>query len=1092
MKRVLVLLSLTLPLLAQLNTSAVSGVVTDDSGSAVPKASLTLVDSNTGATRKAESDDSGEFVFPQLAPGRYRVVATGTGFQTTQTEPFELGIAERVRVDVKLRLGQVSETVTITGAAAPLLEPETASLGQTVTRKAINDLPLNGRNYLTLGSLSPGVYPQIPAAQGPASFVSATTQRADRSILVGGQRESSTSYLYDGVEMRNPRIGDSSITPSLDAVQEFKIQRNFFQAEFGNSPGIINVASRGGSNEWHGSAYHFLRNNAMDARTFFARSVEPFRRNNFGFAVGGPVIKDRLFVFGNYEGFRQRLGITQRGLFPNQTQLTGNLAGGPDIFDPLTFDATTNTRQQFPGNVVPPSRINRISRNFFPFIPVTNNPVVEGVNLVGTPIQRLDDDQVNVRGDYRINDNHTLFARYSWQDAPLLPAALQPLAGRQVISRGRAAVAQLTSTLRPNVVNVFRAAYNYANLFGQQVTVDRDIAREIGITGVSTVERNWGVPTVGWVGFSGIGSDGLTQGNILHNYQLSNATTWIKSGHTFKFGYELRQSRNWLNSDNGPRGSFTFAPSWTAALDAAGNPRTGSGSPIADFLLGFPLNASGAVGSSATHFRFYTQNIFFQDDWKISKELTLNYGLRHEFVSPATPIEQERRNVYGFDFNTGRQLFPILGQVRDSIVGPDYRNFAPRLGLAYNPRWAQTWVFRAGVGTYFDQTQMNETQFITNGPPIFAQQNNNYTGRGLPPMQLGVNALPILSIPAIDNNYQTPQNIFLFAQEMDGRKPRNYMWTFSMQKSLGSKWMAEAAYVGSQGRRLSKRFNSDADATPGVLYRVTPGVRRFPRLAGMLYSSQAGWSEFHALNLKIDRRFDNGFSVLAAYTWAKSIDIDSGGSWGTPNLNPANFSLDVGPSDFNIAHRFVYSGLYDLPFGKGKRFGGNVGKAADAVIGGWQFNMIGVLQSGVQRMVQGPNATGIGFITQRADATGADPYSTFSLGGQQITPRQGFGDNNRGLYWINPQAFRQAAVGTFGNTGRNVITGPGFVNFDISMFKTFKFTERYTLRFQAEAFNAFNNVRFNPPDLNVASPTFGRILGALEGRRLQMALRFNF
>ena len=273
-------------------------------------------------------------------------------------------------------------------ATAPLLEQETASLGQVITRKAINDLPLNGRNYLTLGSLSPGVMPQLPSSTGPSSFIAATSQRSDRSLLVGGQRESSTSYLYDGVEMRNPRIGDSSITPSLDAVQEFKIQRNFFQAEFGNSPAIINVASRGGTNQFHGTAFHFLRNDAMDARNFFSPSVEPFKRNQYGAAGGGFIKKDKIFVYGNYEAFKQRLGQIQRGIYPTQTQLRGDFSGGPVIYDPLTFDPATNTRKPFAGNRIPDNRINSVSKAFFPYIPVTDSPVVNGANLIGTPVQK--------------------------------------------------------------------------------------------------------------------------------------------------------------------------------------------------------------------------------------------------------------------------------------------------------------------------------------------------------------------------------------------------------------------------------------------------------------------------------------------------------------------------------------------------------------------------------------------------------------------------------------------------------------------------------------------------------------------------------
>jgi len=1075
---------------AQVNTSTIAGVITDESGSAVPNAKVVATISSIGLQREVTSNENGEYVIPQIPPGVWNVTARANGFTTASIEKLTLNIAERAVINITLKLGAVTETVTVSGAAAPLLEQETASLGQVINRKTINDLPLNGRNYITLGALSPGVMPQIPASAGPASFVSGTTQRSDRSLLVGGNRESATSYLYDGVEMRNPRVGDSSITPSLDAVQEFKIQRNFFQAEFGNAPGIINVASRGGSNEIHGSVFWFLRNNAMDARNFFAPSVEPFKRNQAGAAGGGAIKKDKIFFFGNFEGFRQRLGVIQRGIFPRTRQLAGDFTEYNPIYDPLTFNAATNTRTPFAGNRVPSARINRVATNFFPYIPTVDAPAVNGANLQGTPVQRLDDDQVNLRGDWIINNKHSLFGRYSWQKAPLSPAALAPLAGRQVDSKGVSGVTQLTSSLTPTVVNVFRASYSYMNLFGKQVPVDKNIAQEIGITGVSTTPLNWGVPVVGWQGYSGIGSDGLTQGNVMHNYQLSNAMTWVKSSHTIKFGYDGRHSRFLLDSDNGPRGNFTFNASYTAGSDpATGNPMARTGDGVADFLLGYPTSMSGAVGTSLTHFRFNTHNLFVQDDWKITRELTLNYGLRYEFVGPAAAIKQDLGNVYGFDFNTGKQLFPTLGQIRNSIVSPDYKNFAPRFGFAYNPRWMPSVAIRAGAGIYFDQTQMNEVQFTTNGPPAYTQQNRNATGRGLPEFEFGRNTLPVVTIPPVNSNYVTPAGTNLFATELDGRKPRMYMWTMSLQKTFGGNWVTEAAYVGSQGRRLSKRYNSYANVTPGILYDVTPGVAtRYPQLIGMLYSSQAGMSQFHGLNLKAERRFASGFQLLFAHTWMKSIDTDSAGSWGTPNLNPANFQLDKGVSDFNIAHRTVASLVYELPFGKGKRFLGDIGRGADFVVGGWQFNTIASWQSGVPRIISSPNGTTLAFVSQRANFTGTDMYSSFN----GITPREDFGGSNTARYWLNPAAFSATAPLKFGTSGRNILQGPAWTNFDLSLFKNFDFTERYRLQFRAEAFNGFNNVQFNPPDQNVASPVFGTLQSAQRPRVMQVALRLSF
>ncbi len=1083
----MVLFSATLN--AQVNTSVIAGVVKDETGSVVPNAKVVATLTATGQQRESTTNDAGEYVIPQLSPGTYRVNVTASGFQVAVVQELSLNIAERAVLNISLHVGQVTEQLTVT-AATPLLEQETSSLSQVITQKTLTDLPLNGRNYLTLGSLSPGVMPQLPAGTGPASFIASTTQRSDRSLLVGGQRESSTSYLYDGVEMRNPRIGDSSITPSLDAVQEFKIQRNFFQAEFGNSPGIINVASRSGSNTFHGSLFEFLRNDAMDARNFFSSQTEPFKRNQYGASLGGFVKRDTIFLFGNFESFRQRLGVIQRGIYPTQQLLTGDFSGLPTIYDPLTFDPATNTRKPFAGNRIPLDRINAVSKNFFPYIPVTNSPVVNGANLTGTPVQSLDDDQFNIRGDWLISSKNSLFARYSWEKAPLSPASLVPFGGSLVDTEGRSVVAQLTSSLSPAIVNVARASYAYMSLFGKQVTVDKNIAQAIGITGVSTAPLNWGVPNVGWQGYSGIGSNGLTQGNVLHNYQLTDDITWIRGGHTIKAGYDIRQSRFLLDSDNGPRGSFTFNASYTAAVDTAtGNPVSGTGSGVADFLLGYPTNMSGAVGTSATHFTFWTHNLFVQDDWKINRELTLNYGLRYEYVGPPKPIDQELNHVYGFDFNTGKQLFPSLGQIRPSIVKPDYKNFAPRLGLAYNPAWASSFVFRGGIGIYYDQTQMNETQFITNGPPIFTQQNFNFTGRGVPDYQFGKNTLPVVVVPPVDANYVTPAGTNLFVEEIDGRKPRVYMWTASIQRSFRTNWLLEVAYAGSHGRRLSKRYNAYSNVTPGVLYDVTPGVAtRYPQLNQMLYSSLSGWSNFNGLNLKLERRYANGLQILMAHTWAKSIDNDSAGSFGSPNLNPANFQLDKGASDFDIRHRWVTSVLYELPFGRDKQFLSGIGRAADLVVGGWQLNAIPSWQTGVQRSVTAPNLTGISYVTQRADATGIAVGSTFN----GITPGEDFGGANPGRFWFNPAAFTATKPLKFGTSGRDIITSPSWWNTDLSVFKNFQIRENIRLQFRAEAFNAFNNVKFFPPDLNVVSPTFATLQSADRPRVMQLALRLSF
>ena len=560
-----------------------------------------------------------------------------------------------------------------------------------------------------------------------------------------------------------------------------------------------------------------------------------------------------------------------------------------------------------------------------------------------------------------------------------------------------------------------------------------------------------------------------------------------------KFGAEIRQSRLLLDSDNGARGSFGFNPTWTAALNSAsGLPAANSGNSVADYLLGYPTSGSGAVGTSLTHFTYYTTNLYVQDDWKVTPSLTLNAGFRYELVTPPTAIGSDIGHVSGFSFAYNAQLFPVLGQVKPSIIETDHKNFAPRLGLAYNPTWAKSITVRAGAGIYFDQTQLNEVQFTTNSPPTYSQQSFSYTGGGLPPSQLGVNVLPVTAPAPITRTYQTPPGTLLFEEETKAATPREYMWTASIQKSFATDWLLETAYVGSSGRHLSKRYNADSDTVPGVLYSAVPGTNRFSNLTGILYSSRSGKSNYHAFQTKLEKRFAQGWNILSAYTFSHSIDNDSGDASGTPNLNPSNFQLDRGSSAFDVRHRWVTSVLYELPFGKGKPLMGSASAWQNAVVGGWQVNFITTYSSGLSTSVAAPNLAGVVFIAQRANTNGINPGASFSLNGQTISPGNDFGGTNRGLYWINPNAFSSPGPLQLGTSGRNVITGPGMWNTDLSLFKQFRLHEAAALTLRGEFFNAFNNVRFDTPNLNTASPAFGTLVSAEPARIIQVALRLQF
>ena len=476
---------------------------------------------------------------------------------------------------------------------------------------------------------------------------------------------------------------------------------------------------------------------------------------------------------------------------------------------------------------------------------------------------------------------------------------------------------------------------------------------------MSSDPANWGIPGVGWNGgFSGIGSNGLTQGNRINNYELADSFSWVRGGHSLKFGAEVRQSRVFLDSDNGPRGTFHIR----SELDR--RDRSGHRQPyhrLGQLDRGFSARLSHQYERRGRHLAdaFSVLHKQFLRPGRLESHPLPEYQLwiALRVRKPARCARAESR--VRLQSLHGQQLFPILGQIRDSIVQPDRTNFAPRLGLAYNPTWAPSWTVRAGAGIYFDQTQMNETQFTTNSPPTFFQQNYNLTGAGVPLYQLGVNTLPVTPVPPITPAYQTPKGTNLFAIETNGKKPREYMWNFSLQKSFGSNWLVEGAYVGAQSRRLSKRYNLDAPVVPGNYYNVIPTVDPYPNLNGILYSSQAGKGNFNAMNLKLERRFASGFSLLASYSWSHSIDTDSGGSFGSPNLNPANFQVDKGSSDFDIRQRFVGSLIYELPFGKGKPFLSSTSSWVNQLVGGWQLNFIPTFQSGVNRSVTSPNLSTI-------------------------------------------------------------------------------------------------------------------------------------
>lgn len=1082
----------------QVGTSSILGYVHDPSGAAIPGAQVTLARTATGLQLTTKTNDAGLYNFPDLLPGTYRLRVSKSGFQVYQVQDIALQVDQHAQYNATLRVGTVTQSVTVSAGGVQLLETNTASEGQVIPERTVVSLPLNGRNFLQLATLGTGATP--PVLQGSnASFASSLSGKSNSTVNLGGNRESATMYLIDGVPARNDRAGYIDFNLSVDEIQEFKDMRDFFPAEYGFGPAVVNVSTKSGTNEIHGDVWEFLRNDSLDSRNFFSPSIEPFHQNQFGATIGGPIRKKKIFFFGDYEGFRERLAAVQTGIYPDVTQFGGDLSapgifGNEPIYNPQTYNPVTGSKQPFPNNTIPASMINRYAlkaiQKLFPgSVSVAPNGLTP--NVVGNPASGETDNQFTVRVDGQdvntFGKTTQMFGRFSYVNSDVFRNGLSPLTTLSILDNARNIAYQATTSLNPTTINTFLIGYQrefspyvYAGSGGAE-----DIAADLGLSGTTTNPLDYRAPNFDLVGFSGTGA-GYDLQTVINRFIFSDNMTRVIGNHTLKWGGQIWHANMMLENNVGSNGALGFSGQFTA--QTMKNPATGqiqavpgTGSPIADFLLGYPYSGQVAYGNPLGHWEWYESTFFMQDDWKARRNLTLQLGLRYE--PTGLPTENER-SVYIFDPATGTLNFPSLGNVPPELVHRKYTQLAPRLGIAWSPGFDKNSVIRAGAGTYFQSTQYNELAgFEKHAAPFYNQQFITVAkSTVVPPYTLGVNTFPTVAPQPISPGFVPPAGTG--PQSIDSsyaNTPTVYQWTLDYQRSFGENLLFDIGYAGSRGNFLSRRYNLDqcSISIPNTLL-CDATARPFPELSQVFLSTESAYSDYNALNVQVQHRFSQMFSLLGGYTWGKSMDTDSGGSWGTPVIRSNCLRCTYGPSDFNITQHLSLSGVWQIPVGNGRYFFANTNPLANLFLGDWTLSTIALFQTGPWGNISAPNETA---------NTGTSNYTGNCLAGDNYAPGN---LRTNGLQFLNPSNFAIPQAGYFGNCGRGIYQGPGLNNWDVALLKDMKIGERFTGEFRVEFFNAFNHAQFDLPVANVSSPLFGKVESAERPREIQFALKLYF
>ena len=1129
MQKTLFVLALCLAGVAGAQTSGeITGEVKDPSGAVMANAAVTATNTSTNVARSTLTNDSGIYSFPNLIPGVYQVKVTATGFSPITKTNIELQVQQTARVDFTLALGQSAQTVEVSATGA-LLATENATVGTVIEEKRIVDLPLNGRNFFSLVALSPGVTVGFTPAAQAANRQGGS--RANLTMSLAGSRATWNNYTLDGVVNTDINFNLYVVLPSVDAIQEFKVQSGIYSAEFGREAGQVNVSTKPGTNTYHGTVFEFLRNDKLDASNYDFLNTHPakspYRQNQYGFTLGGPVRipkllngKNRLFFMSNYEGFKSRTTTVASATTMTSAMRAGDFSVVPTALqDPLSRSGTGNAAisTPYPGNKIPSNQFDKNSLflmgKYYPL------PNIAQAGLPNNNYQYLskspvDKDQVTERIDFNEKINSQWFGRYSWTDeSTITPGLTQD--GATLYTRASQWVVANTRILSPTKVNEARFGYNSLfNNIGQQLAGVEDVDAAIGVPLKITDPNSWGIPNIGLsnnlTSFGNATSSPFTINN--KTYQFVDNFSWVLGQHSLRIGGEYRYNQFPQLGNEFPRGQFQFNGAYT------GDPvKLSGGYSGADFLLGDYFRADIAVALAQGDFRNSEWAGYIDDTWKVKPHLTITAGLRWEVAQPLLDVsghavnvqlrqplpsygnepDQSKHPVYvrtgsgnfydGVDFRytgavSGGSLASQFQTARDGrlgnrLINTDYNNLAPRFGIAYSP--STKWSIRTGFGIFYSQESKNSIFDLNRGlggrtgvaPDQHLQPQFNYT-----------NFLNAAALPAAVTTSLT------WGADPNLRTTYTMSYLFNVQRTLGQNTTLEVGYNGTQSRKLLLLNNENAPVPGTTAFALRAP---YPEWLGIQYLRGDGVGNYNSLTTKLSQRFNNGLRTLFSYTWSRALD-DASAIRGPGNeFAPQDArcrSCEYGPATFNIPHRFVASILYQLPFGKGQRFL-NRGGVVNQIVGGWETSSIITLQSGPPIDTTSWDSAGTSFV----------PASTRLNCVAGISPVL---DNPTADHYLNPAAFANSIAGQYGNCGRNNLRGPKQANVDFSAIKNFRITERQALQFRMEMFNAPNHVEWGNPNANwgnqnaapaAPSASFGQIRStAARMRQIQFALKYNF